>query len=62
MKDVLFITHFTQIPGEHGNNRFYYIVENIDKTNVEIEIVTTNFSHKKKSQREIIKGFKNKNN
>lgn len=60
MKDILFITHFTQIPGEHGNNRFYYIVENIDKTNVEIEIVTTNFSHKKKSQRKIIKGSKNK--
>lgn len=60
MKDVLFITHFTQIPGEHGNNRFYYIVENIDKTNVEVEVVTTSFSHMKKNQREINKGSKNK--
>lgn len=51
MKDVLFITHFAQIPGEKGNNRFYYIISNIDKTDMEIEVVTTNFSHKNKTHR-----------
>lgn len=53
MKDILFITHFTQIPGEQGNNRFYYIINNINNTNINIEVVTTSFSHKKKVQRDI---------
>jgi len=31
MKDLLFITHFTQVPGEQGNGRFNYIAEKINK-------------------------------
>lgn len=60
MKDILFITHFTQIPGENGNGRFLYIIENIDKTNVDIEVVTTSFSHKKKIQRKFDTSIINK--
>jgi glycosyltransferase involved in cell wall biosynthesis len=57
MKDILFITHFIQIPGELGNNRFHYITENINKANINIEIITTSFSHKKKVQRIIGENF-----
>lgn len=51
MKDLLFITHFTQVPGEQGNGRFNYIAEKINKIDYDVEIVTSNFSHKKKKQR-----------
>ena len=53
LKDILFITHFTQVPGEPGNGRFHYVAERINKENANIEVVTTSFSHKTKSQRNI---------
>ena len=56
MKDILIIAQFTQLPGGKGNNRFYYIAENISKeNNVKVEVVTTSFSHKEKSQRNVTK-------
>lgn len=53
LKDVLIIAHFTQVPGETGNNRFRYIAEKISKENTNVELVTTNFSHRTKKHRNI---------
>src|SRR5699024_11590520 len=51
MKDILFITHFTRVPGEKGNGRFHYIAENIEKNNATIEVLTSSYAHKGKKQR-----------
>lgn len=53
MKDILIIAHFTQIPGEKGNGRFHYIAQKLNKRDINIEVVTSSFSHKTKKQREI---------
>lgn len=53
MKDILIIAHFTQIPGEAGNGRFHYIAKNIDKQSANVEVVTTNFSHRTKKHRNL---------
>lgn len=55
MKDILIVAHFTQIPGELGNGRFHYIAENIDKQKVDVEVITSSFSHRTKKQRNITK-------
>ncbi|MDH2462030.1 glycosyltransferase family 4 protein [Clostridium perfringens] len=51
-KDILMITHFTQLPGELGNGRFLYILNKLKYEDVNVELVTTNFSHSKKCKRE----------
>jgi len=53
MKDILIIAHFTQVPGEKGNGRFHYIAQKINKQNISVEIVTSNFSHAAKRHRKI---------
>lgn len=53
MKKVLLVAHFTQAPGEPGNNRFNYLADILCDKGFEVEIVSTSFSHKKKAQREI---------
>ena len=53
LKDILIIAHFTQVPGEAGNGRFNYIAENINKENANVEVVTTSFSHRTKTQRNV---------
>jgi len=55
MKDILIIAHFTQVPGEAGNGRFNYLAEKIDKQKATVEVVTTSFSHRTKTQRNIQK-------
>lgn len=53
------IAHFTQIPGEKTNGRFYYIAEkikNLNKKDIAIEIVTSSFRHGVKSQRKVNEG------
>lgn len=53
MKDILIIAHFTQAPGEHGNGRFHYLAETIDKDKASVEVVTTTFAHAAKRQRQV---------
>ncbi len=53
MMDILMIAHFTQVPGEEGNGRFHYIAERLVKENVNVEVVTTNFSHRTKKHRKV---------
>lgn len=53
MKDILIIAHFTQVPGEGGNSRFNYIAEKVNKEKANVEIVTSNFSHERKTHRSI---------
>ena len=55
MKDILIIAHFTQVPGEKGNGRFHYLAKMLADTGMEVEVVTSNFSHKTKQKREISK-------
>ncbi|WP_369361473.1 glycosyltransferase family 4 protein [Priestia megaterium] len=51
MKDILIVAHFTQVPGEQGNGRFGYIADILADEGHNIEIVTTQFSHRTKKQR-----------
>ncbi|QSF42309.1 glycosyltransferase family 4 protein [Priestia megaterium] len=51
MKDILIVAHFTQVPGEQGNGRFWYIVDMLANKGHDIEVVTTQFSHRTKKQR-----------
>lgn len=53
MKDILIIAHYTQAPGEAGNNRFSYIANKLCEEQVNIEVVTSSFSHNTKCQRKI---------
>lgn len=55
MKDILMVTHFTQVPGEKGNSRFKYISDLLSEEDVKLEVVTTNFSHREKTGRHIKK-------
>ncbi len=53
MKDILIIDHFSQTPDEHGNNRFIYFADMLAGKGYNVEIVTTDFSHKAKKTREL---------
>lgn len=51
---ILIIAHFTQIPSEKGNNRFNYVAEFMGKNQEnQVELVTSRFSHKFKTTREL---------
>ncbi|WP_210608816.1 glycosyltransferase family 4 protein [Priestia flexa] len=50
-KDILIVAHFTQVPGEKGNSRFEYILNMLVNNKHDIELVTTNFSHRTKKHR-----------
>ena len=51
MKKVLIIDHFSQTPDEPGNNRFTYLAQVLLKEAFDVEIVTTDYSHKYKKTR-----------
>lgn len=51
---ILIIAHFIQIPSEKGNNRFNYIAELLGQNQENrVELVTSRFSHKFKTTREL---------
>lgn len=50
---IVIIDHYSQAPGEKGNNRFLYIANMLCEKGHKVEIVTTNFSHIKKQIRSI---------
>lgn len=52
---IAIIDHYSQAPGEKGNNRFIYIAEMLCDRGYDVEIITTNFSHIKKQTRNIPK-------
>lgn len=53
MKNILMITNFITFPWEKGNSRFIYILNKINYTKNNVEVITTNFRHATKSKREI---------
>ncbi|TSI11331.1 glycosyltransferase family 4 protein [Lysinibacillus sp. BW-2-10] len=53
MFDLLIIANYTQAPGEDNVNRFNYIAQNMNNDHLEIEIVTSSFSHTLKKQRDV---------
>lgn len=53
MKNILIIDHFSQPPNEPGNNRFIYLADLLSENGFNVEIVTTNFSHKNKKTRDL---------
>lgn len=58
MKDVLIIANYIVTPDEFGNGRFNYIARELVKRNKSnVEVVSTNFSHKKKAKREEFQEF-----
>ena len=53
-KDILIVAQYTQAPGEHENDRFKYLAQMlIKKPDVDVEIVTMDFSHHNKRHRDI---------
>lgn len=54
MKKILLIAHYTQAPGEPGNNRFAYLANLLCNKGFEVEVVSTSFSHKTKKPKDII--------
>lgn len=53
---ILIVAHFTQMPNEKGNNRFSYIINELEKNkNNYVELITSSFSHNEKKQRVIDK-------
>ena len=52
MKKIIIIDHFSQTPDEAGNNRFLYIAELLSKEGYQVEIITSDYSHKNKRKRE----------
>ena len=51
MKKIMIITEFVSMPGEKSNGRFLYIADLLSKEQLEVEILTTNYSHKDKKHR-----------
>lgn len=54
MKDILIIAHFCSDFDGKGNNRFNYLAKLLTDYQCKVELVTTDFSHSKKKQRENI--------
>lgn len=52
---IAIIDHYSQAPGEIGNNRFIYIAKMLCDRGYDVEIITTNFSHIRKQTRNIPK-------
>jgi glycosyltransferase involved in cell wall biosynthesis len=53
MMDVLMIAHFSDDFDRKGNNRFNYIAGLLQKEQVHVELVTSDFSHSRKAKRGI---------
>jgi glycosyltransferase involved in cell wall biosynthesis len=51
----MIIDHFSQTPDEKGNNRFIYLADRLVNSGYDVELVTTDFSHKEKKTRKINK-------
>ena len=51
MKNILIITEFIAVPGKNTNSRFRYLTNMLVERNINVEIVTTNFSHTEKKHR-----------
>ena len=51
MKKVIIVTEFVSMPGEKSNGRFRYIADMLVTENLEIELITTNYSHRDKKHR-----------
>lgn len=54
-KDILMVTHFNSFFDEPGNSRFNYVIRMLNCNEVDIEVISSSFSHITKSQR----NFKN---
>lgn len=52
MKKIVIIDHFSQTPDEPGNNRFLYLAQMLCEIGCQVEIITTDFSHKAKKTRQ----------
>lgn len=58
---VLMVAHFTQEPNGGGNNRFKYLAELLcEKDDIELEVVTSDFSHELKKRRVAVSADKYK--
>ncbi|MGB4590050.1 MAG: glycosyltransferase family 4 protein [Clostridiaceae bacterium] len=52
-KDILIIAHYTDYFDNKGNCRFKYIIDLLNQRDVEVEFITSDFSHIKKVKRDI---------
>ncbi|MEK3791668.1 glycosyltransferase family 4 protein [Paenibacillus sp. FSL R7-0204] len=54
-KDILLVAHFFGDLGTSENNRFSYIANMLSKSQYNIEVVTSDFSHNTKKKKDILK-------
>lgn len=50
-RKIMIIAHFCDYGEENSNNRFNYIAQLLHENNMEVELVTSSFSHRDKKQR-----------
>ena len=50
---VLIVAHFCDYGKENTNNRFNFIAELLSRNGIDVELVTSSFSHRDKLQRDI---------
>ena len=50
MKKVLLIAHFMDSLDENTNNRFNYIAQQLCKEDIELEVITSDFTHRSKTK------------
>ncbi len=53
MRRIVIIDHYSQTPGEPGNNRFIYLAQLLCDLGYSVEIITTDFAHKTKKTRAV---------
>ena len=52
MKKIIVVNQYVSMPGEKENGRIRYLVDKMDKSKFDVELITTNFSHRDKKHRE----------
>lgn len=53
MKKILVISNFVNFPSEGGNDRFIYLMNQIDYDKYNVELITSDFFHEKKEKHSI---------
>ena len=50
---ILFIANYVSLPWENGNSRFIYLLNSIDYSKHNVELITSSFSHALKKHRKL---------
>lgn len=59
MKNIIIINQYVSMPGEKSNGRFRYLADLLANKENNVELITTNFSHRDKKHRSLDENRKN---